>query len=353
MSPAVDSSTMTGRYGMKHFVCSSLLLVGLLLGARYAQSAADDTLPNAYKPAIENWVQMPEGKKWGEVAGESFDSKGHLWIVERCGGVSCIGSDDAPIQELDPVSGRVLKRFGAGLFVVPHSIFVDRKDADNIWAVDQSAQDGKGEEVWKFSPDGKVLMTLGKAGITGDGPDTFNDPTGVVTGSDGSIFVSDGHQGRNQTVARIVKFSRDGKFLKSWGKKGSDPGDLNDPHSITIDAQGRLFVADRGNLRIAIFDQDGKLLDIWKQFGVPSGISVDDRDTLYVAQNFLRPEVPDFKRGIRIGSARDGRVTAFIPDPDQDPKDVKIGAESVTADKDGCLYAGETDRREVKKYVLK
>jgi hypothetical protein len=337
---------------MKHLATSTLLLAALLLGGGHAQSATD-SLPNPYQPPVESWGQLPDGRKWGGIGGTSFDSKGHLWVFERCGANSCSGSDVAPILELDSASGKVLKSFGAGMFVVPHAIFVDKKDNDNIWVVDQSAADGQGEQVWKFSPDGKVVMTLGKAGATGEGPDTFNDPTGVVIGKNGDIFISDGHAGRNQTVARIVKFSKDGKFVKIWGKKGSDPGDLNDPHGITVDTDGRLLVADRGNFRITIFDQDGNLLDTWKQFGIPSGVFVDDKDTLYVGENFLRPQAPDFLRGVRIGSARDGKVTAFIPDPDQDPKDGSIGPESVRADKDGTLYAGEVDRKMIKKYVLK
>jgi hypothetical protein len=336
---------------MKHLASSALLLAALLLGGKYAQSATD-SLPNPYKPPIENWGQLPDGRKWGAIAGTSFDSKGHIWVLERCGAVSCAGSDVAPILELDRSSGKVLKSFGAGLFVVPHSIYVDRKDKDSVWAVDQTAKDGKGEQVWKFSPEGKVLLVLGKAGAKGDSPDTFNDPTSVVTGRDGDIFVADGHSGSDQTVARVVKFSKTGKFLMTWGKKGSGPGELNDPHSITIDSQGRVFVGDRGNFRIEIFDQDGKLLDEWKQFGIPSGVFIDNKDILYVAENFLRPQAPDFKRGIRIGSAENGKVTAFIGDPDQDPKDAAIGPESIMADKQGTLYVGEVDRKMIKKYIL-
>jgi hypothetical protein len=335
------------------FITSSALLVAALLLARGQARSAADSLPNPYQPPIESWGQLPEGRHWGGIGGTSFDSKGHLWAFERCGGANCIGSDVAPIIELDTATGQPLKMFGSGLFVIPHAIFVDKNDHDNIWVVDQGAHEDKGEQVWKFSPDGKVLLTLGKPGQKGETPDTFNDPCSVITGKNGDIFVSDGHVGRDQKVARILKFSKDGKFIKTWGKKGTDPGDLDDPHSITLDADGRLFVADRGNLRISIFDQDGKLLDIWKQFGIPSGVFVDDKDTLYVGENFLRPAAPDFQRGIRIGGARDGKVTAFIIDPDQDPKDGTIGPESVRVDKDGTLYAGEVDRRMIKKYVLK
>ena len=334
-------------------VLASVAIFGVLLLAGRSAQSGDEPLPDPYQPPIEHWGQLPDGRNWGAVAGESFDSKGHIWVIERCGGTTCVGSSLGPIVELDTNSGRTIQSFGAGLFVVPHAIFVDQNDHDNVWAVDQSASAGKGEQVWKFSPEGKVLLTLGKGGEKGATPDTFNDPTSVVIGPDGTIFISDGHSGRNQTVARIVKFSKEGKFLKAWGKKGSDPGDLDDPHSITMDSKGRLFVADRGNMRIDIFDQDGKLLNMWKQFGIPSGVFVDGKDTLYVGENFLNAVAPQFERGVRIGSAKDGKVAAFIKDPDQEAKDGIIGPESVRVDKDGTLYVGEVLRKEIKKYALK
>ena len=171
-------------------------------------------------------------------------------------GTTCDGSTVDPIFEIDTTTGKVLKTFGGGLLIVPHDIFVDQDDHDNVWIADQSASKAKdkGEQVWKFSPDGKVLMTLGQPGKTGDTPDTFNDPTSVVTGKNGDIFVADGHgSGPRQLVARVVKFDKTGKFIKVISQRGSDPGSLSEPHSITIDSKGRLFVADRGNVRISIF----------------------------------------------------------------------------------------------------
>jgi hypothetical protein len=330
-----------------------LLLLSSLFVGGHAQTSTGDSLPNPYGPPTESWGQLPDGRKWGGVIGLSFDSKGHLWAFERCGGTSCTNSTVAPIVELDPVTGKTLKTFGAGLFVIPHDILVDKEDHDNIWVVDQGSAPGKGEQVWKFSPDGKVLMTLGKAGVKGEAPDTFNDPCSVEIGKHGDIFVADGHSGRGQTVARIMKFSKDGKFIKTWGTMGSAPGQLNDPHAMTMDSKGRLFVADRGNFRITIFDQDGNLIDTWKQFGIPTGLFIEKRtDTLYVSENFLRPQLPEFKRGIRIGSAKTGQVTAFIEDPDQEPKDGIIGPDSITVYKN-TLYEGENTRQMMKKYVLK
>jgi sugar lactone lactonase YvrE len=167
----------------------------------------------------------------------------------------------------------------------------------------------------------------------------------------GDIFVADGHGGDSN--ARIVKFSKDGKFIKAWGKKGSAPGEFNEPHSIAMDSQGRIFVADRANSRIQIFDQDGKFLAEWKQFGRPSGIYIDKNDALYVADSESdAARNPGWKRGIRIGSAKDGKVTALIPDTDTDPAHANSsGAEGVVADAQGNVYGAEVGPKDVKKYA--
>ena len=169
-------------------------------------------------------------------------------------------------------------------------------------------KDGKGHQVFKFSRDGKLLLTLGKAGVAGAGNDEFNAPSAVFVAPNGDIFVADGHGG--DTNARIVKFARDGKFIKTWGKKGSGPGEFDMPHALAMDSQGRLFVGDRNNNRIQIFDQDGKFIAEWKQFGRPSGLFIDRNDMIYVADSeseSVRNSNPGWKRGIRVGSARDRR----------------------------------------------
>ncbi len=192
---------------------------------------------------------------------------------------ACDGSNLAPILKFD-ASGKLVKSFGEGMFLFPHGIHVDPDG--NVWLTDGLGKDGKGQQVFKFSPDGKVLMTLGKAGVAGNGPDEFNAPSAVLVAPNGDIFVADGH-GR-ETNARIVKFSKDGKFIKTWGKKGSAPGEFDIPHALAMDSQGRLFVADRQNNRIQIFDQDGKFLDQWTQFSRPSGLYIDKNDVIYVAE---------------------------------------------------------------------
>jgi sugar lactone lactonase YvrE len=327
-------------------------LLGALVAISSATALAATTEPNAqpnpYR-TIENWAKLPEGRTWGSAAGVSLDSHGHIWVAERCGANSCAGKTDDPILEFD-ASGKLLKSFGGGLFIFPHGLYVD-KDGD-IWVTDGQGKDGKGHQVFKFSPDGKVLMTLGKAGVTGDGPDTFNAPSAVVVAPSGDIFVADGHGGN--TNARIVKFDKDGKFIKTWGHKGSGEGEFNVPHAIAFDSKGRLFVGDRGNNRIQIFDQDGKFLEVWTQFSRPSGIFIDKKDAMYVADSESNDSNhPGWKRGMRIGSAKDGSVAAFIPDPQQPPVGGTTAAEGVAADPKGVIYGAEVGPKDLKKYVKK
>jgi streptogramin lyase len=235
------------------------------------------------------------------------------------------------------------------MFVFPHGIFVDGDG--NVWVTDGQGKDGKGHQVFKFSPDGKVLLTLGKAGTAGDGPDTFNAPSAVLVAPNGDIFVGDGHGGN--TNSRIVKFSKDGKFIKTWGKKGSAPGEFDTPHTLAMDTRGRLFVGDRNNNRIQIFDQDGKYIDQWPQFSRPSGVYIDKNDIIYVADSeseSVSKNHDGWKRGIRVGKATDGSVTAFIPDPVEKATGTSA-AEGVTADAKGNIFGAEVGPKRLMKYV--
>ena len=292
--------------------------------------------PNPYR-TLMSWVNLPSGRVWGSTSAVDVDRDGRsIWVAERCGANSCANSPLSPILKIDP-AGNVVKSFGEGLFVLPHGIHVDRDG--NVWVTDAdgtSEPRGKGHQVIKFSPDGLVLLTLGKAGVPGNGPDTFNRPSDVVVAPNGDIFVADGHRGNSND--RIVKFSKDGKFLKTWGKKGSSPGEFDLPHGIAMDSRGRLFVADLWNNRIQIFDQDGNFLHEWKQFGQPGGLFIDGNDVLYVADSLSGPERHSgWIRGIRIGSASDGTVTHFIPDPTPNGNPI-TAAEGVAADSAGNVY---------------
>ncbi len=311
-------------------------------------AAAATAQPNPYR-TVEGWAKMPEGRTWGATSAVDVDRDGKsIWVAERCGANTCAGSSLPVVLEFDE-SGRLRTSFGAGIFVFPHGIHVD--GSGNVWVTDARGKDGRGHQVFKFSPEGKRLLSLGKAGVTGDGPDTFNQPSDIAVGANGDIFVADGHD--ESSNARIVKFSKDGTFIKAWGKHGSAAGEFEVPHGLAFDSRGRLFVADRGNNRIQIFDQDGRFLEEWKQFSRPSGIYIDRNDVLYVADSESnRKTNPGWKRGIRIGSARDGKVTAFIPDPEPDPEQViTSAAEGVAADASGNIYGAEVGSRALKKYV--
>ena len=294
--------------------------------------------PNPY--VEDGWAKLPDGRRWGAVGAIDLDRNGHLWAAERCGGNSCADNNVPPVIELD-ASGKYLKSFGAGIFSVPHG----------IWVTDQVGKGGKGHVVVKFSAEGKVLMTLGKPGVAGTTEDTFNQPSDVIVAPNGDIFVADGHGGDSN--ARIVKFSKDGKFIKTWGKKGSAPGEFDTPHGLAFDSQGRLFVADRANSRIQIFDQDGKFLAEWKQFGRPSGVFIDANDTLYVVDHQSNAKTnPGVKRGIRIGSAKDGTVRGFVPGLGTEPDAYSVG-EGVAADAAGNIYTAEPAGMMVRKFVRK
>jgi sugar lactone lactonase YvrE len=336
---------MSGR--VRWTLAASVAAIAFSSAGSIKMSAqAADSPPNPYQ-VVTNHFKLPDGRTMGSTAAIDIDRDGRsVWVFERCGGASqaqaCAESNLAPVLKFD-ASGKLVTSFGAGMFVSPHGIHVDRQG--NIWLADGAAKGGKGDQVFKFSPEGKVLMTLGKAGVAGDGPDTFGPPSDILVAPNGDVFVADGHGGN--TNARIVKFSKEGAFIKSWGKKGSGPGEFDTPHSLAMDKSGRLFVADRGNSRIQIFDQDGKFLAEWKQFGRPSGIYIDKNDVLYAAdtQSDEKTNAP-FKRGIRVGSAKDGKVTAFIPDADPDGT-----GEGVAVDADGHIYGALTSKQALKQYV--
>ncbi len=306
----------------------------------YAQNTNDpNAAPNPYRME-EFRVQLPDGRKLGAPIGVEIDqSDGKtLWVYERCGADTCVGSTVDPVMKLDG-DGKILVNFGGGLVNWPHGFYVDR--AGDVWITDGRGENGKGNTVIKFSPDGKVLMTLGKPGQAGAGPGMLDTPSDVITAPNGDIFIADGHgvmQG-HQTNDRIVKLSKDGTFITAWGKHGSAPGEFDVPHSLTLDSAGRLYVGDRSNNRIQIFDQNGKFIEEWKQFGRPSSVFIDKNDIIYVADSQSDDKTnPGFKPGIRIGSTKDGKVTAFIP-----LTDPAIGsAEEVGVDDQGNIFAGFT-----------
>ena len=317
-----------------------------------AQSGAPrNDLPQPYR-TTRDWGQLPAGVKWAAVTAIEPAPDGSIFVIHRCFANSCAGRSEAPILKYD-ASGKLLGQWGAGMFVFPHGATVDRDG--NLWVTDARGEGGKGHQVFKFNRDGKVVLTLGKAGVSGDGPDLFDQPTDVVISTAGDIFVTDSH--RNGKNNRVMRFAKDGTYVSEFGRKGSGRGEFSEPHTIALDSRGRLFVGDRENNRIQIFDQNGTWLDEWRQFGRPSGIFISKDDTIYVADSESGPdtgahELPGIKKGIRVGSAKDGTVTAFIEDQESTTPD-HSGAEGVGVDAQGNVYGGVVRRQMLERHVLR
>lgn len=299
----------------------------------------------------EAFFKLPPGRSIGATSGLAIHPNGSsFWIFDRCGATDCRGSNLAPIMQFDS-QGNHLLSFGANLFQRPHGLTVDAEG--NVWVTDDvgsrdidTVSEGKGHQVFKFSPEGELLMTLGTPGVPGNLPDTFNMPSAVLVAPNGDIFVGDGHGPASN--ARIVKFNSRGHYLMTWGSPGEGRHQFHTPHALAMDSSGRLFVGDRGNSRVLIFDQSGNFLDEWAQFGRPSGMFIDSNDLLYVADssssNTPRSN-PGFEEGIRVGNVRDGRITLFIQDPD-----ASGSQEGVVADSDGNIYGSLTAGMALRKY---
>ena len=327
---------------VSRFAC--LCVVSGLIGASAASAQQREYAE------LPGWADFTAGPHPGNVSGVAVEpSAARIWIAARCGANDCSANPAvAPVISLDAQTGRPGSRFGAGQFVWPHGIHVDGDG--NIWVTDGRAAEGKGMQVIKYAPDGRELMRLGHAGVSGDGPDLFSGPTDVAVAADGSVYVTDGHE--TESNHRVVRFSSTGEYLSSFGEFGTGPGQFNVPHAIAIDSRGRLFVADRDNNRVQIFSADGEFIDQWTQFGRPSGIAIGADDTLYVSDNQSNDERhAGVIRGIRIGSAVTGEVYSFIPDPEFDPaREQETGAHAVAVDASGFLYGAEVWGQIVKKY---
>ena len=317
---------------------------------------------------IRDWARLDiENRPWGGSNGVAIDKDGRsVWATDRCSpGTTpgCLGSKSNPVHHFDE-SGKEIRSFGAGMFVWPHSIHVDGDG--NVWVSDSRApstddlkkfpgEDKKGSVVVKFSPDGKVLMTLGKPGVKGNPPDALTDPTDVVTDpANGDVYVAESHTDVSDPnlVGRISVFDKNGKFLRTIGKTGTAPAEFRTPHGLEFDSRGRLIVADRHNHRIQVLTKDGKLIAEYHEFSRTSGLAIDRDDVVYTTDSESSERThPGWLRGIRIGSLKDGKVTIFIP-PHTAPNstDGAMG-EGIAVDAAGNIYTAETQLRGITKYV--
>lgn len=313
----------------------------------------------------QNWGALPEGRSWGSTAGIDIDpNDGQIWAYERCGAgsfgagapVTCDTNLVDPIFKFDRNTGEVLANFGAGVMVTPHGIHVD--DEGNVWVTDFATNEDetKGQQVHKFSPTGELLLSLGTPGQAGNDESHFNQPNDVIVGPDGSIYVSDGHNAQGMTTnqamqegrdsgqtSRIMKFAPDGTFIKQWGQIGVRHGEFRTPHAMEFDSQGRLWVADRGNHRIEIFDQEGNYLESRYAFSRISGLFITEDDMLYAIDSESSPtNHPGWRNGVRIGHIDHDHVTGFIqPFEREDRLSQGTAGEGVAVDADGNVYAAE------------
>ncbi len=313
---------------------------------KFVSWRTSSTMVNPYQ-MVENWPTLPDGMQWGAAIGMIPDETGGTWMMFR---------SEPPLNYID-ADGQFTKSFGDGVIDTAHGFCMDGDG--NLWAGDSGPfratpeSAGRGFQLHKFSPDGELLLSLGQAGVSAAGEDTFIGPTSCALAPNGNIIVADGHWPRpasaQQDGDRLVEITTDGEFVRSVGSFGSRPGQFMGPHDLAYDSQGRLFVADRSNNRIQIFDQDMRFVDEWRHFGRPSGITILDDDTMIVADSESSlsvggpPQAPEgpgrpdrnpgWQVGIRIGNARDGSLHQLIP-----------GArpEGMAADNQGNIFAGLT-----------
>ena len=300
-----------------------------LMGALVALAAAAAVRPHSVQAAegryqlVKDWAQLPAGTQFGVLSAVAADAKGTVYVFQR---------EPSKVMAFDR-EGRLLKSWGDNGFPAAHGLRI--LNDGSIWLTDRKLQ-----QVLKYSVDGTLLMSLGKREVAGDNTseDAFNGVSDVAMASNGTVFVSDG-EGPN---SRVVKFSKDGKLIKFWGTKGSGPGEFNVPHSIAIDSKDRVYVADRTNKRIQVFDQDGKFLREMTQFGVPTALFITRDDTLYCA---VSAGAGEGESQINIGTT-DGKVLDRV-------EGGLNGPHGIAVDQSGAIYVAETGGKALLKFVKK
>ena len=328
-----------------------LVFVGAAVGATATALRAQNSAPNPYRTVPGVWAQLPDGREWGATSLVDVSPDGEtIWAVDRCGENNCVGHDDLDVVFQFDKQGRILTQFGAGMFEWPHGIDVD--DEGNVWVVDArgSEERGRGHQVIKFSPEGEVLLRLGTAGVAGRTETTLDQPNDVLVAPNGAIFVGDGHPNRGANN-RIVKYSSDGTYLMEWGESGSGRGQFMVPHALAMDDDGLLYVGDRANRRVQVFQQDGTFVRDFYNMGRVSGLTIHD-NKLYAADSESSYRTnPGFERGIRVMDLETGHIVAFIPDPS--PGGATSQAEGVAVDNEGNVYGAEVGPRMLRKYILR
>ena len=322
--------------------------------------------PSPYR-GIRDWAELTiEQRPWGGTNNVAIDLDGTtVWAVDRCTAPispGCLDTRSNPIHHFD-ATGREIESFGGGMFAWPHGLHVDGDG--NIWVTDARTPTAdeiakfpdarnKGNFVRKFSPDGKVLMTIGTPGRRGNPPNALTEPTAVITDpANGDVYVAESHMdvADPSLVGRISVFDKAGKFLRTMGKAGTGPGEFRTPHALAFDSKGNLVIADRHNHRVQLLTKSGKFLREYDDFSRVSGLAVGPNDVLFATDSESTDAVhPGWSRGIRIGSLADGRVTMFVP-PHKTASPEGAMGEGIALDPSGNLYTAESITLGVTKYV--
>lgn len=294
---------------------------------------------------VHHWPVLPEGELLGAVAGVGVDSHDNVFVFRRAERLWLSPELDTtpisrpPVLVFDGRTGRPLASWGEDRFAMPHGLAVDHED--NVWLTDVGLH-----QVYKCSHDGNLLLTLGERGVPGDDSAHFNCPTDVAAAPDGSFYVSDGYGN-----TRVMKFASDGRFLFQWGTKGNSPGEFDLPHAITLDADGRVYVADRNNARVQIFDGDGRYVSEWKDpaLGRPYDIAVGRDGTAFVADGGDQPDIPPDRSGVAVVRP-DGTVLERFGRFGHYDGEFAM-AHDIAVARDGSVYVGDITGMRVQKFV--
>ena len=327
--------------------CVFVLLT--VLAGNVRPGAAADTLPVPIQPpheVVRDWPALPESHVLGQCAGVGTDSHNNVFVFHRCGRAWSTPFPSEPISAptvsvIDGRTGKLLATWGAGEFIMPHGLAIDGED--NVWLTDVGRH-----QVFKFTPEGRLLLTLGERGVPGADKTHFNLPTDVAVLPDGSFYVSDGY--RN---TRVIKFTADGRYDFEWGGKGSSPGKFNLPHGIAVDRGGRVFVCDRSNSRLQVFDPKGTFLAEWKGplIGRPYGVSVGADGHIFAidgGEPLLKQ--PDRSKAVELDP--EGRVVDRFGSYGTGPGQFQLGHDIAVA-RDGSVYVADTPGKRVQKFVRK